>query len=247
MRRLVVLALAVGMAAGCGLLPQVAEATRACRAEYSEDRCYAMADVVADDVGKDRGDVAALVIVADPLTKEAFGGSRIQVRAEFNDGSTHQSAMCGGIPWGPACSDEPSLSFSSAIGGYTDVPAGSTPLPSLEPAAVESARSIVVESLTTPIDRRGQYEIDVGQGSLPNGVWRTAALDFAERWPDDIALRNGAVTLEVRSLEPDGKPFDNYYLHGWQPGVEDVEAVLRFHVLWFEPGAELTVENVVVR
>lgn len=247
MRRFLVLGLAAGMAAGCGLLPQAAEATTACRAVYSENRCHAMADVVADDVGKDRGDVAALAIVGDPLTKENYSGFRIRVRAEFADGSTHEAAMCGGIPLEPACSDEPTLVFSSAIGSYTDVPAGSTPLPSLEPAAVDAASSIVVESLTIPIDSRGAHEIVVGRGSLPNGVWRTAALDFAEPWPDDVALRNGVATLEVRSLEPAGKPFDNHYLHGWRPGVERIEAVLRFHVLWFEPGAELTIQDVVVR
>ena len=54
-------------------------------------------------------------------------------------------------------------------------------------------------------------------------------------------------TIEVRSLEPDGKPFDNYYLHGWRGGVESVEAFLIFDVLWFRPGADLAIRDVVVR
>ena len=53
--------------------------------------------------------------------------------------------------------------------------------------------------------------------------------------------------IELRSLEPDGKPFQNYYDHGWRPGVERVEAILVFDVLWFEKGAILDIRDVVVR
>jgi len=54
------------------------------------------------------------------------------------------------------------------------------------------------------------------------------------------------VTLEVRSLEPDGKPFENMYVHGWRDGVERVRAIVRFDVLWFRPGATLELRNVSV-
>jgi hypothetical protein len=248
MRRSAAIALAAALVAGCGLLPRALDASTPCHTMFSEDRCIAMADVVSADAGKDRGDVIGLTILPDLPEKESVGAaSPIRVRAEFADGTTHETAMCGGIPWGPACSDAPGLAFRSAIGSYTDVPAGSTPLPSLEPEAIEAASSIVIESLTVRIDRKGEHDIVVGQGSLPNGVWRTGALDFAETWPDHVALRDGVVTLELRSLEPDGKPFDNYYLHGWRPGIERIEAVLLFDVLWFEPGATLEIRNLVVR
>ena len=62
-----------------------------------------------------------------------------------------------------------------------------------------------------------------------------------------VALADALAALEVRSLEPDGKPFHNYYEHGWRPGVERVEAVLMFDVLWFEPGADLGLRLVVIR
>ena len=53
--------------------------------------------------------------------------------------------------------------------------------------------------------------------------------------------------INLRSLEPDGKPFQNYYDHGWRPGVERVEAVLVFDVLWFEKGAVLAIHDIEVR
>jgi len=87
----------------------------------------------------------------------------------------------------------------------------------------------------------------VGEGSLANGVWTAGTFRFVDTWPADLALRDAIVLLELRSLEGDGKPFDNYYLHGWRAGVERVRAVLRFDVLWFKPGATLEIRNVVVR
>jgi hypothetical protein len=248
MRPLLTVLVVAFVAAGCRFLATIPEGPQACHDVYTTHRCLAMADIVAADAGKDRGDVTRLAVIPEAPRNEALGGaSPIRVRAEFADGTTHEAGMCGGIPWGPACSDEPSLAFRSAISSYTDVPAGSTPLPSLAPAAVKSASPIVIDSLTIPIDRRGENEIVLGRGSLPNGVWRTGSLDFADSWPDDVALRDGVVSLELHSLESDGKPFENHYLHGWRAGVERFEAILRFDVLWFEPGAVLGIRDVVVR
>ncbi len=98
-----------------------------------------------------------------------------------------------------------------------------------------------------PIDHAGQYEVPVGRGSLPNGILGDASFAFADAWPDDVALRDGRAFLDVRSLEADGKPFDNYYLHGWRAGLERFEAVLLFDVLWFQPGRDLVIQDVVVR
>jgi hypothetical protein len=208
-----------------------------------------MIDAAAAEVSRNRDDVVAIFIVPDEVLEGATlgGASPIHVRVGFVDGTSHDARLCGGIPWGPACSEEPRLESRSAIGGYTDVPAGSTPLPTVAPAARKSASTLVIETVTIPIEKEGEYEVVVGEGALPNGVWTIGSFDFAEPWPDDVALREGVATLELRSLEPDGKAFDNYYLHGWRPGVERFEAVLLFEVLWFEPGAELAIQNVVVR
>ncbi len=53
--------------------------------------------------------------------------------------------------------------------------------------------------------------------------------------------------VEIRSLEPDGKPFQNVHEHGWRDGLERVEAVLVFDVKRFDPGATVEVRDVVVR
>lgn len=53
--------------------------------------------------------------------------------------------------------------------------------------------------------------------------------------------------MEIRSLEPDGRPFDNYSMHGWREGVERIEAVLVFEVRRFDPGAVLVIRDIVVR
>jgi hypothetical protein len=62
-----------------------------------------------------------------------------------------------------------------------------------------------------------------------------------------VSIEGAYVLLDVRSMEPDGRPFDNYYLHGWREGLERVEAVLVFEVRRFEPGAVLSIEDIVVR
>lgn len=250
MRRLAGLVILAQLVSGCSLVPDLPQAPTACIEVHSRNQCLAMTDVAAAEVSKNRGDVVGIVVVPDPPPEGAILGGAwpIHIRVAFTDGSTHDARMCGGIPMGPACSDEPRLESRSAVrGGYTDVPAGSTPLPTVAPSAVKAASPIVMDTLTIPLESRGEYEIVFGEGSLPNGVWTTGFFEFVEPWPDDVALRDGIVWLQLRSLEPDGKPFDNYYMHGWRPGVERFEAVLVFEVLWFQPGADLTIRNVVVR
>ena len=246
MRRL--LAVAVLLVGGCSLLPESMRTPQACIDVHSADRCLAMTDRAAAEVGTNRADVSGIAIIPGPRAQGATSaGGTVWVRIALKDGSTHDTGMCGGIPSGPACSDDPRLESRSPISSYTDVPAGSTALPTVAPSARESATTLVIESVTIPIENEGEYEFVLGEGALPNGIWTIGSFEFAEPWPDDVALRDGVATLELRSLAPDGKPFDNYYLHGWRPGVERFEAVLLFEVLWFEPGAALAIQNVVVR
>ena len=88
----------------------------------------------------------------------------------------------------------------------------------------------------------------VGRGSVPNGILTEAAFVLADAWPEGLVILDGGVRLEVRSLEPDGRPFDNYYMHGWREGVERVEAVLVFQVDHVERrGAALRIRDLVVR
>jgi hypothetical protein len=259
-RSVAIVAFMAVLANGCTMFTAIEQRPTRCIELYSDARCLAMMDVAAAEVSRNRGDVTAIAIVPDPTPADGLiqnvGGARpILVRVGFADGTTHDARMCGGLAIAPACSDDPHLRASSiAAAGYTDVPCAgeapdscATPHPSLEPAAVADAAPLTIDERTIAIDRVGPFEVVLGEASLPNGILTATSFEFADPWPSDVALADGTGFLEVRSLEPEGKPFDNYYMHGWGPGVERVEAVVRFDVLWFRPGAVLGIRNVVVR
>ena len=255
MRRLAMFLAAIA-AAGCNLLPTVADVPHDCAAEFPPARCLAIADQVAAEVDRDRGDVTSVTIVPDPPPEGAvLGGSwPIRIRLTFDDGTTHEGRICGGLSIAPSCSDTPHLDSQSGIGGYHDVPCAGEPpdgcpsrIPAPDPDVVATAEPITIDARSIPIDHDGPFEVELGEGTLANGILTEVSFAFQDPWPPDIALRDGAVFLEVRSLEPDGRPFDNIYLHGTRRGVERVQAVLRFDVLWFQPGAELGIRDILVR
>jgi hypothetical protein len=222
-----------------------------------------MVDEAASLINRTRDDVTAIVIVPELKTKDGVlmtlgGAAPINVRITLNDGTAHDTPMCVGIPSGPACMDAPRLEARSSVadgGGYHDVPCPDdappnscgTPLPTFEPAAVTAARPLSVVRLPIPIDHVGAYEVPLGQASLPNGVASVASFAFVDDWPVDVSLKDGVASIGLRSLEPDGKPFQNYYDHGWRRGIERVEAFLAFDVLRFDKGAVLAIRDVVVR
>jgi hypothetical protein len=138
-------------------------------------------------------------------------------------------------------------------GGYMDVPCNpgpapagcATPLPSLEPSAVDAARALTRDALDIPVDHVGTYSVRLGTARLANGILDMAAMTVASS-PLDPLIASEGYRLEVTSLEG-GPPFDNHYLRGWHPGTEEVEVTLTFTVNWYEPGAIVRVEDVVVR
>jgi hypothetical protein len=266
------LCLAIGLTASvvaCGAPARLAPAPTAqpCGQVYSDVRCDLIVDVVAEQAGVDREDVVAIQIAPEPtpevqldgteILSTRSGGARLIVDAQLRDGTVHREAMCGGISaaFVPVCMDEPRLQpMSLTISGYRDVPCFddegqhcATPHPPIDPEAAGAADPIRMEQVDIPIDHEGAYEVRLGEGSLPNGILTEATFDFVIAWPPDVTIPDGRVLLDVRSLEPDGKPFDNYYLHGRREGIERVEAVLVFTVSRFEPGAVLMIRDVVVR
>lgn len=261
MRSIGIVLLAGLVASGCSMLDEIqqeaADRPRPCVEVYSQPRCLAMVDQAAAEISKTRADVTEATIIPDPPPEGAtLGGAwHLRLRITLADGSTHDATMCGGLPMGAACEDDPSLrAVSVTDGGYRDVPCAGeppagcpTPFPPSEPDVLDAATPLTVAERTIPIVQDGRHEVSLGTAALPNGILTDASFAFAERWPDDVAVARASGTIEVRSLETDGEPFDNYYLHGWREGIERVEAFLTFEVLWFRPGATLSIRDVVVR
>ncbi len=139
---------------------------------------------------------------------------------------------------------------SPISGGYHDVPcAGPAPenpcataLPPIEPSALSESRPLTIRSVEIPIDHVGAYSIDLGEATLPNGILTAASAEVTSSPTDPLASYDG-YALNITSLDG-GPPFENYYLHGWRPGVEHVRVTLSFTVLSFQPGAAVVVANV---
>lgn len=246
--------------AGCdviaGAFPVPPEAPKPCGQVFNPVRCLAMIDAVASRLNTTREDIAALEVMPDPTPRvvdgvvilETRGGAApIELRATLADGSSHRTSMCGGIPSDPACMDEPKLDTSSFMsGGYRDVPQGSSPVPSAAPDAVLAATALRIDRLDIPIDHTGLHEVRLGEARLPNGLLSTVYFELVDDWPTDLTIIDGGVHLEIRSMV-DGTAISNIYEHGWREGTEPVEAVLVFDVFRFDPGATLSIRNVVVR
>lgn len=265
MRRGVIATAIAFVITGCSAITGLAPAPQPCEQLYSVRRCLAMADAATAFTDKTRDDVAAVMIVPEPtpevrdgvtILQTRGGAAPITVRLVMRDGTTLESQMCGGIPSGPACHEQPQeWETHRSFGGYRDVPCAgeppdgcATPLPSIDPTVQASAARIVGSGRTIAIDHVGRYEVPLGTGSLPNGILTEATYRLADPWPVDVTFSaEGAPRLEIRSLEPNGRPFQNAYEHGWREGLERIEAVLVFAVRRFDPGASLEVVEVEVR
>jgi hypothetical protein len=257
--------LMVWLVAGCSTLVRPADVPpvpRPCGQVYSAQLCLAMTDEAASRSGRTRDDVVAIDVVDFPTTQGGVlitrSGGGFNVRLNFKDGTAGDEPMCVGVGSGAACMDVPRLEARTSVGdggGYHDVPCADDappgtcgkPLPTFEPAALAAARPLSLATFQVPIDHRGAYEVPLGEALLPNGIVSVATFAFVDDWPFDVSLKDGVATIRLRSLEPDGKPFENYHEHGWRPGVERSEAILVFEILWSKPGAVLKIRDVVVR
>jgi hypothetical protein len=252
MSRFVVLIIVALAAGGCSMFASIQEGPRACEEVHSRNRCLAMIDHVAAGIGKTRADVKSLTIFPSMRSGQTLSAPPTHVQVRLNDGTVHDARICGGVSIIPACTEQPQLQPRAGVN--RDVPCAgpapdgcATPLATFEPRALAAARPLTIADRTISIDHRGPYEIVLGEATLPNGVLTESSFVFDEAWPADVAIADGVAELEVRSLEPDGTLVGDHYGHGWRPGVERVEAILRFDVLWFEPGADLGIRDVIVR
>lgn len=228
-----------------------------CGQRFNAVRCLVMTDKAAMQLHTTREDIVSLTIVPDPtpeirdgvtILHTTSGGPPIDLIVTLADGTiTQTTLMCVGVNQEPACVDNPHLTARSVTqGGYHDTPEGSSPVPSAAPDALEMATGLHLGRVDIPIDHTGPNEIVLGVALLPNGLLTRADFELVDVWPADVTILDGSVSLEIRS-QLDGHPIQNIYEHGWREGVEGVEAVLVFDVFRFEPGAMLSIQDVVVR
>ncbi len=237
----------------------------------SADRCAFLAAVAVDESGVpwERLGSIQFFVESDPTCPNIGGclgggpsppwtpGQVIRIRVTATDGSfadhvvdcTVRPDSLGGI--NRSCVDIwPFAGVQSPIAaGYHDTPcSGEGPigcaalLPSIAPDAAGSATPLLIEALDIPIDHAGPYEVRLGEASIPNGILTAADARLTSSVTNPL-VSSGGYRLLVRSLDG-GPPFENYYQHGWRPGVERVEVTLSFTVLLFEPGAVIRVEGV---
>jgi hypothetical protein len=245
-------------AAACSAASGGSSAPRACEAVFSQARCANMADYAALKLETTPGEIAAVSVLPPPtpeirdgvtILRTTSGGPNVMTLVTLRDGSVHEVSMdCGGIP-ALQCREDPQLqAVSVTMGGYFDTPEGATPVPPPDPQAVAAARPLRAPSLDVPIDHDGHYEVAVGEATLPNGILTTADFGFkSPGWPADVAIADGVVTLEVRSLDDPARRFVNIHDHGRVAGTERVEGFLVFDVLHHRPGAVLSVRDILIQ
>jgi len=196
--------------------------------------------------------VGSILIVPNPSPVDIDFAHRTFLEVTLDDGTSHSVVIsCPGIAGAvdPQCMWDPTVPLGMPNGldhgGHSDRPDGSTPFPSLEPAAVADSRALRVPRVVIPITGVGQRTIVIGSAALPNGLLREGAFALSDQWPLDVHFSYGP-TLVVRPVGG-GPELMNLYEHGWRSGVEEVEVTITFSVTWFKPGASITVVNLVVR
>jgi hypothetical protein len=222
-----------------------------CSSQFSADRCQALGFGAAEQLHLGFAQVVALDVVPDPDPPP--GGfdfaHRTFLKVSLADGNRQDVTIsCPGIAgaYDPPCMPEPMVPVGSpGQAGYYDTPDGSTPIPSLEPAAVKAALPLRIPRLTIAVTAAGPQEIVLGRATLPNGYLSFTDLKLEDPWPSNVLFRGG-VEMVVTPASG-GEPLQNVYETGWHRGTVDVVVSLKFEVAWFLPGATFTIVDVKVR
>ncbi len=220
-----------------------------CASVFNSDRCDALAAFAADQLGVPFPTIRAIGILPNPSPGQIDFAHRTFLSVGLDDGTRRPLVVsCPGIASAtdPQCMPSPAVPLSgSSNGGYTDVPDGSTPLPALEPAAVANARPLRIAELDIPITSLGRTKMTIGTALLANGVLRDRHFALRDPWSTNVHFADW-ITVEVTPVGTD-VPLTNLYEAGWRPGVEEVVVTLTYNVVWFQPGATLSLVDLLVR
>ena len=226
--------------------------------QLSPRRCAFIVRTLAEQAGVELADATDVVLLGDPGCGDPDPNvictrtTSFVVRARFSmaDGRTaEESVFCGvGTSW--LCEEAPEIR-DPTMEGYHDIPCPGeppqcpSPLPTIDPDAANRAEPLRVDDLDIPIDHLGDYDVVLGEATLPNGILTEKTLHLVDPRPTDFHL-DGGLEIDLVSLD-DGKPLDGYWMHSWRDGTEQVAAHLLFTVIDLLPGAVLQVQDVEVR
>jgi hypothetical protein len=112
-------------------------------------------------------------------------------------------------------------------------------------ASVESSEPFTRAKVDVPIDRLGEYRINLGHATIPDGRLTELSLRLADPRPASFWIEAG-VRLELESDVPGRPPVGNVHRDGFD-GPEPVTVYLTFNVTEFESAGVLGVRDIVVR
>lgn len=231
----------------------------------SERRCAFIVERAMVQAGLTDDEIDRIELLGDPdcvdpgsgLCNTSAGSTfLVRIRLITDAGAPIEQTLRCMLGSGFPCTEDQGLVVSSVTGpngGYWDTPCNpgpaplgcATPMPSIDSAAAAGAMPLQIEGLDIPIDRLGEYRIELGTAKLPNGQLSEASVQSvsAEGW----VVVDRFLQLTVTSEDPSRPPFENTHQHGWYPGVEDVSVALEFTILQFDPGAVISIADVLVR
>ncbi len=233
---------------------------------FSDRRCaFIVAWAKAQLAGGSRK-VMRVELMGDPDCVEPANGncntsigSVFVVRVRF---TTNQAAMIDksvrcmlGGEYSLLCTNTPTIGVPNlANSGYWDTPCNpgpapagcATPMPTIDPDAAAAAVPLSITALDVPIDHVGDYRIELGTATIPNGQLTQASIQAVstEGW---VLVAGRGLRITLNSMDPSRPAFESAYAHGWYPGVEQVIVALEFSILQFDPGSIISLGQITVR
>jgi hypothetical protein len=124
-------------------------------------------------------------------------------------------------------------------------PAGcATVPPTPPPGALELGEALEIPSVTIPIDRLGEYRVELGSAVLPDGHLSERSLTVRDRGPDNYWI--DFLILAVESEVPGREPVGSIYREPFD-GPEPVSVSVVFEVTELFEEDVLVLDDILVR